>query len=125
MTEGEFETGIKKVEAALQGSFDPKFVGYLWDYFKSHDAPHWESICSTLCRSSKSTRNLVFHDFLQVGVTERSREHQKRKLEDSRQPRQGDIQKLDIVGLAEKIAKRTGKPFHRRLADKLREESEE
>ncbi len=124
MTIDEFEAGVKKVEAALQGSFDPKFVGYLWQHFKEHDADHWGRTCSTMCQSSKPARLLVFRDFQQVGIAERSKAHDHRKQEDSRQPRQGDILKLDIAGIAEQIAKKTGKPFHRRLADKLREDSE-
>lgn len=125
MTEDEFEVGIRKVEAALQGAFDPKFVLYLWRYFKDHEGPHWGRICSTLCQSSKPARHLVFRDFLQVGINERGRAHDRRKLEESREPRQGDIRKLDIVGIAEQVARRTGNPYLRDVAERMRKDSRE
>jgi len=117
--------GVERVEAALQGAFDPKFVGYLWGYFKDHDGGYWGRICSTLCQSSKPARHLVFRDFLQVGINERGRAHDKRKLEDSRQPRSGDIRTLDIVGIAERVAKRTGNPYLRDVAERMRKEKRE
>ncbi len=125
MTEEEFEVGIKQVEAALQGAFDPKFVGYLWEYFSRHHAEAWANICATLCQSTKSARNLVFHDFLQVGITLRGRSHERRKLEQSREPRDGDITKLDIVGMAEKMAKKTGLSAHKKIAVELRRRQDE
>ena len=124
MTKQEFMDGIERVEAALQGAFDPKFVGYLWDYFSRHDAEDWANICATLCQSTKSARNLVFHDFLQVGITLRGRSHDRRKQRQGG-PRAGDIRKLDIKGMVEKMAKKTGNPYYSRLAKNLQKGSEE
>lgn len=125
MTKQEFSEGIKKVEAALQGAFATEFVGYLWSYFGNEAAAYWERICATMCQSSKPARNLVFRDFLQVGINERGRAHDRRKQEQSREARGGDITKLDIVGMAEKMAKKTGLPAHKKIAAALRKRQDE
>lgn len=125
MTREEFVAGVKKVEAALQGGFDANFVGYLWKYFGREDAAYWGRICSTMCQSAKPARLLVFRDFLQVGINERGRAHDKRKVEESRGRRYDGPQKIDIVAIAEGVARKTGLPIHKHIAEDLRKRRDE
>lgn len=125
MTKAEFVAGVKSVEAALQGAFDTNFVQCLWNYFGGEDAAYWERICATMCQSEKPARHLVFRNFLQVGINERGRAHDRRKQEQSRERREGGPQKLDVVAISERVARKTGLPIHKQIAEDLRKRRDE
>ena len=120
MTIEEFEDGIKRVEAALQGSFDEKFVDCLWRHFDDHEADVWERTCTTLCRTAKPARSLILHDFIQLATLEARRSRERDREEAARGGSPADVRKLDLPAIADKVAKKTGKPFCRDLAKDIR-----
>ncbi len=120
MTIEEFNAGIKRVEAALQGSFDERFVDSLWRHFDDHDADVWERTCTTLCRTSKPARSLILHDFIQIANNEAGRSRERAREEAARGGSAADVRKLDLAAIADKAAKMSGKPFCRDLAKDIR-----
>ncbi len=125
MTIEEFHAGVKRVEAALQGSFDEKFVDCLWRNFENHEADAWARTCATLSKTSKSARSLILHDFIQLAMLEAGRSSERARELAARGAPAPDLLKLDIQGIAERVAKKTGKKFHRFIASGFKEEPEE
>lgn len=120
--EATFQKGLKVVEAGLQGSFQQKFLDFLWKVVKDTSDEAWMECCTRLALVTRKTNDLVAGDF-----AETLREIGQEKA------RQGAVWKFraelkepDWQGMARKVcadpgASQASKDIARRLASRKEE----
>lgn len=100
MTHTLFLKGLRTIEAGLQGTFQEKFIDFLWKTVKDVPDEAWTECCTRLALILRKTDDLVAGDFMET-LREISHEKARRASIWNSPPKPKGIP--DWKGMAEKV----------------------